>query len=60
MGALVSAEMKKAQALLRKGLTAAQASKKSGISQSSISQSKVCQGIIAEQKAKLAASLAAE
>ena len=51
MGALVSAEMKKAQKLLQQGLTAAEASRKSGISESSISQSKECQAIIAEQKA---------
>lgn len=50
MGGKISAEMLKAQKLLRQGMTAAEASRKSGISKGAISKSKACQAIIAEAK----------
>lgn len=50
MSARISAEMKVAQELLRQGLSAAEASRQSGISESAISKSAVCQAIIAEVK----------
>jgi uncharacterized protein YerC len=52
MGGKISAEMLKAQKFLRQGLTAAEASRKSGISKGAISKSKDCQAIIAEVKAR--------
>jgi Xaa-Pro aminopeptidase len=52
MGAKISAEMLKAQKLLRQGLTAAEAARKSGISKGAISKSAACQAIIAEVKAQ--------
>lgn len=50
MGARISAEMKRAQELLRGGLSAAEASRQSGISESAISKSETCQAIIVEYK----------
>lgn len=52
MGARTSQEMLIAQSFLRQGLTAYAAAKQSGITQSAISRSRVCQQIIEEQKTK--------
>lgn len=52
MGARTSAEMLKAQELLRQGLNGYQAAKQSGISEGAISKSARCQLIIAEVKAE--------
>jgi hypothetical protein len=49
-GARISAEMTLAQEHLRQGLSAAEASRQLGISESAISKSAVCQFIIAERK----------
>jgi hypothetical protein len=52
MAPRISAAMLKAQKLLRQGMTAAEASRKSGISKGAISKSAACQAIIAEVKAQ--------
>ena len=51
MGARTSPEMLIAQSLLRQGFTAYAAAKQTGITQSAISRSIVCQQIIAERNA---------
>lgn len=59
MGGKISAEMLKAQRYLRQGMSAAEASRKSGISKGAISKSKECQAIIAAVKASKKADDAA-